>query len=113
MNKKLIFTAIIFLTGYFSASAQQIDSAGIGEQNYTPLSLLFSNAESDNLSYISSADSASTVKWVPVKEKSSAVKDYFYVLGTAAVAAVIYFLWPEDNPPAQKKLTFGTPPPPR
>lgn len=42
-------------------------------------------------------------------DKSSFTTDLFYVLGTAAVAAVVYFLWPEKDTEPSKTVTFGKP----
>ncbi|MFO7447516.1 MAG: hypothetical protein R6W90_14190 [Ignavibacteriaceae bacterium] len=35
--------------------------------------------------------------------------EVYFFLGAAAVAAVIYFLVPDDEPPGQSKYTFGLP----
>ncbi|RJP66742.1 MAG: hypothetical protein C4539_10895 [Ignavibacteriales bacterium] len=42
-------------------------------------------------------------------EKSSFTTDLFYVLGTAAVAAIVYFFWPEKETEPVNTVTFGKP----
>jgi len=42
-------------------------------------------------------------------DKSSFTTDLFYVLGTAAVAAIIYFFWPEKESTPVSTVTFGKP----
>ncbi len=42
-------------------------------------------------------------------DKSSFTTDLFYVLGTVAAAAIVYFFWPEKNSEPVKTVTFGKP----
>ncbi len=42
-------------------------------------------------------------------DKSSFTTDLFYVLGTAAVAAIVYFFWPEKESTPVSTVTFGKP----
>jgi hypothetical protein len=42
-------------------------------------------------------------------DKSTFTTDLFYVLGTAAVAAIVYFLWPEKESTPVTSATFGKP----
>lgn len=111
----LHFSFILCLFGISPVIAQQVDSPETSSikmnEEFTPLSLLFS--EMNMVSKNRNADSTAAIILVSSKEKPGFFKDYIYIIGTAAVAAIIYFLWPEDNPASQKKLTFGTPPPPR
>lgn len=112
MRHKIVIALFIVIAVSATLYPQQNDSTynySKNNETYIPLSQVFSriNMEHDKLL---SADSA--YNKLPAKEKSLFSGDYLYIAGTAAIAAIIYFLWPEDNAAVQKKFTFGTPPPP-
>lgn len=112
MKIKFVILILFIIPGFKTLFASPSDStlADAKADNYIPLSLMFSGLNNSNNEM---ADSTESVKWKMKEEKPGFFKDYIYVIGTAAVAAIIYFLWPEDNPAAQRKFTFGTPPPPK
>lgn len=48
-------------------------------------------------------------KQMPKEEETSFSINFLYFIGAAALAAIVYIVWPEKDKEVKTKATFGTP----